>query len=230
MKNRIYFFLQTYFGFSRRESRGFILVLPAIFLLYSIPLGYDWVVSKTQEDIYLSYEKKVDSLLTAGWTVIDNPKDLIQKPYPDSTKRSNTYKRPPSPQLNKLKFSEADSIVLQIVPGIGPSMAGRIVKFRENIGGIHQKDQLLDVFGMNPEVMERLFDYFDFDKVPIKKLHINSADANALSKHPYINYGAAKVIVAFRDQHGPYQKPEDLLKIKIFTEDWISRLVPYLEF
>lgn len=188
------------------------------------------MLSKSQEDLYLSYEKKVDSLLAAGWTVIEIPKDLTQKPSSDSTKRSNTYRRPSSPQLNKLKFSEADSIVLQIVPGIGPTMAGRIVKFRENIGGIHQKDQLLDIFGMSPEVMERLFDYFDFDKVPINKLPINSADANALSKHPYINYGAAKVIVAFRDQHGPYQKPEDLLKIKIFTEDWVSRLVPYLEF
>jgi DNA uptake protein ComE-like DNA-binding protein len=127
-------------------------------------------------------------------------------------------------------FSDADSIVLQIVPGIGQTMAGRVVKFRENIGGLYSKDQLLEVYGMTPEVLEKVFDYFEFVPEIKNKILINQADVNTLAKHPYINYGSAKVIIAFREQHGPYQSADDLLKIKIFNQEWVDRLKPYLEF
>jgi DNA uptake protein ComE-like DNA-binding protein len=38
------------------------------------------------------------------------------------------------------------------------------------------------------------------------------------------------VIVAYREQHGLYTQADDLLKIKIFNEEWLERLKPYLEF
>lgn len=90
--------------------------------------------------------------------------------------------------------------------------------------------QLLDVFGMSPEVMERVFDYFEFSPGIYRKVAINEWDASTLANHPYITYGAAKVIVAYRTQHGPYQQAEDLMKVKIFTEDWVEKVKPYLEF
>jgi competence protein ComEA len=231
MKAKIYFFLRSYFGFSQRESRGLLLVFPAIFLLYLIPSGYNWLLHRQNKKQYDRYIEKADSLVQAGW-----------KPYESGFFTSNTdsgqdtvrkrqeYQRPKSPQFNKLDFSEADSVVLQIVPGIGQTMAGRVVKFRENIGGLHSKEQLLEVFGMTPEVLGNIFEYFDFKPGITKKLNINELDASSLAKHPYLTYGSAKVIVAFRDQHGPYSQSEDLLKIKIFNEEWLERLRPYLEF
>jgi len=145
-------------------------------------------------------------------------------------KKVFSYESPKSPELNKLSFSDADSIVLQIVPGIGPTMAGRIVKFRENLGGLHQKQQLLEVYGMKAEVMDLLYTHFEFSPGVSKKIKINDLDVAELAKHPYINYGTAKVMVAFREQHGKYVSAEDLLKIKIFNEEWLQRLRPYLEF
>lgn len=232
MLKRFQFFLRSTFGFSNRESRGFMLVLPTLLILYLIPLGYQKILEKRNEQQYQAYLLKADSLVQAGW----RPYQVGQARFPgttshsDSTKKRPAYQAPKKPGLNQMSFAEADSIVLQIVPGIGPTMAGRIVKFRENMGGLHQKEQILEVYGMTPETMEKLFDQFEFEPGISKKLKINELDANTLANHPYISYGEAKVIVAYRTQHGKYEKPEDLLGVKIFTKEWVDRLSPYLEF
>lgn len=232
MLKRFQFFLRSTLGFSNRESRGFMLVLPSLLILYLIPLGYQKILKKRNEQQYQAYLLKADSLVQAGW----RPYQADQARFPgttshsDSTKKRPAYQAPKKPGLNQMSFAEADSIVLQIVPGIGPTMAGRIVKFRESMGGLHQKEQILEVYGMTPETMEKLFDQFEFEPGISKKLKINEWDANTLANHPYISYGEAKVIVAYRTQHGKYEKPEDLLGIKIFTKEWVDRLSPYLEF
>jgi competence protein ComEA len=228
---KLYFFLKSYFGFSKRESRGFVLVIPALVILYLVPSGYDWLLRKRNEEKYLAYSEKIDSLIQAGWKPsINNFESKPNSSVSDTVKKTNNYQKPKSPQLTKMSFSEADSVVLQIVPGIGQTMSGRIVKFREDIGGLYRKDQLLEVYGMTPEVLDRVFEYFVFEPGIKNKIQINQTDVNTLAKHPYINYGSAKVIVAFREQHGPYQSSDDLLRIKIFNEEWIDRLKPYLEF
>jgi competence protein ComEA len=231
MKSGFFFFLKSYFGFTRRESNGFILVLPALILLYSVPSVYGlWIKNRNKEQFEL-YMEKVDSLVKAGFTPYEKG-SMMQANLrdQDSVRKTSNYSRAKFRELNRLDFREADSIVLQVVPGIGATMAGRIIKFRDNIGGLYEKEQLMDVYGMTPEVLERIFEYFVFKPGVIRKLSINESDIPALAKHPYINYGAAKVIVAYREQHGNYAKAEDLLNIKIFNQEWVSRLEPYLEF
>lgn len=228
MWNRFFLFFRTHFGFSRRESRGFVLVLPMLIILYMIPSVYGWLLRKQNNEIYETYLIRVDSLIQAGWKPVEPM--YAKEPtgnFQDSVRRKNVSIRP---QLNRLNFNEADSVVLQVVPGIGQTMAGRIVKFRENIGGLHDKEQILEVYGMTEEVADRVFEYFVFEPGVQRKLSINTVNVQELAKHPYVNYGTAKVIVAYRDQHGPYTQPDDLLKIKIFNEDWVDRLKPYLEF
>lgn len=231
MKAKFYFFLKSYFGFSQRESRGLVIVFPVLFLLYLFPSVYDWMLTKKNEQQYELYLEKIDSLIQTGWQPYQSNLSQAYKTSDQDTSRNrNNYQRPKSPQLNKMLFTEADSIVLQIVPGIGQTMAGRVVKFRENLGGLHHKEQLLEVYGMTPEVLDRVFEYFEFEPKIFRKLAVNQLDVSTLAQHPYINYGAAKVIVAYREQHGSYTQASDLLNIKIFNEEWLERLKPYLEF
>jgi DNA uptake protein ComE-like DNA-binding protein len=51
-----------------------------------------------------------------------------------------------------------------------------------------------------------------------------------LASHPYISYQEAKVMVAYRLQHGGYQTATELLGIKIFKSDWVEKIAPYLRF
>lgn len=234
MKRKLFYFLKVYFGFSRRESRGFLLVFPVLLLLYIIPLIYNRILKYANEEDYTAYTEQVDQLLASGKFHPDSlRKQYIaqnRRPGQDTTHRLNVYVKPKEPSLNLMDFSEADSVVLQVVPGIGEVLAGRIIKYRENLGGLHQEKQLLEVYGVTEEVADRVFDYFPLTSQISQRLKINELDAANLSKHPYINFGHAKVIVAYRKQHGNYQSARDLLKIKIFNEEWLARLEPYLEF
>ncbi len=229
MIRKIKFFLKTYFGFTNRESRGFILLLPSVILLYSIPLIYNNFLNRSQAFDQSQYQNQIDSLESNGWFKVNsmlNFSNYLQ----DTTKSNAKFPSKKSEVYKMLSFDDADSIILQIVPGIGQVMAGRIVKFRDAIGGMHSKDQLMDVFGMTPEVNERVFEYFEFEPGIKNKININASDVQGLALHPYINYGSAKVIVAYRDQHGKYEGPDDLMKVRIFTKEWIDKIAPYLDF
>lgn len=224
MIRKIKFFLKNYLGFSNRESRGFVLLVPALLVLYAVPVIYEGIIAKRNQIDYEIYLNKMDSLENAGWNRVETQYYLSSS---QDTSKTNSRRRN-QPQLNKISFDEADSIVLQIVPGIGSATAGRIIKFRDAIGGMHSSEQLLDVYGMSPEVMERVFEYFEFTPGIKTKININTADVQTLATHPYINYGSAKVIVAYRDQHGAYSVADDLLKVRIFSQEWIDRIKPYL--
>ncbi|WP_275871187.1 helix-hairpin-helix domain-containing protein [Algoriphagus sp. CAU 1675] len=137
---------------------------------------------------------------------------------------------PKAPSLRRIPFSESDSITLQIVPGVGPALASRIIKFRENLGGFQDKSQLGEIYGLKADVIEKIWDYFDFDPGIRQKIKVNLWDVGDLAKHPYIGFGEAKVLVAFRTQHGPFQQADDLLKIKIFDREWVRKISPYLDF
>lgn len=222
MIRRFIFWMRTNFGFSRKESQGFLLVVPLLLAFYSLP---KLIQSFTDtSNVQFVSENQLDSLLAAGWTpaisdVTFNRQDTVTKKNPAILEG-----------IQMIPFSEADSIVLQIVPGVGPTLAGRIIKYHERLGGFHSKSQLYEVYGVSTEVGDQVWAYFEFSPTSLKKVAINQESIQELANHPYIRYGQAKVIIAFRDQHGPYSSPEDLKKIRIFTSDWIEQVSPYLEF
>ena len=235
MDNFLRHFLRKYFGFSKRESRGFLFVFPMLIFLYMLPVLLEKALSAKHEKEYQHYLKEAESALN----IISNASSPVKQIDSLHQEKRDTFRQdnPPSkrmerlgtPALNKVAFHETDSVLLQMVSGVGPVLSSRIIKFRESMGGFHQPEQLLDVYGLTPEVAERIYRVFPFEAVVTKKFSLNAGDAKQLSQHPYISASEAKVIVAYRQQHGPYQKATDLLHIKIFTQAWLDRIIPYLE-
>jgi DNA uptake protein ComE-like DNA-binding protein len=168
----------------------------------------------------------VDSLERAGVKLLISPLPTFNPE--DTIRRFHSNKV--AERILRLPFSEADSVVLQIVPGIGALTAGRIIKHRESLGGFIKVAQLSEVYGLKLETIPIIWEYFDFDMVPPRQLDINIVSLEDLAKHPYISYQEAKVLVAYRLQHGPYLQLDDLLKIKIFKTDWVNKIGPYLDF
>ncbi|UCS93575.1 helix-hairpin-helix domain-containing protein [Echinicola marina] len=230
MKKRIFYFLKAYLGFTKRESRGFLLVVPILFVLVWIPKVLDWYSDRAAEREYEKYLEMVEARIHD----FDNQDNFEQaskvKTSVSSAPDTGRWERPKQERelINKLDFSEADSSLLQIVPGIGSVLAARIVKYREQLGGMYAKSQLLEVYGLKEEVAKGIFEYFIFKPAVKSKIDINQVSVKDLAAHPYVKYGEAKVIIAYRKQHGDYQSLDDLLNIKIFTKDWLDRLLPYL--
>ncbi|WP_224998067.1 helix-hairpin-helix domain-containing protein [Cesiribacter sp. SM1] len=131
----------------------------------------------------------------------------------------------------RFDLNRADSMQLLSVRGIGPVLSGRILKFRNALGGFVQAEQVREVWGLPPEAADALLEraYLPADAAP-RYLDINTADASRLAQHPYINHKQAAWIVAYRSQHGPFRQAEDLLNIHTLDESFVNKLRPYLRF
>ena len=67
-----------------------------------------------------------------------------------------THKAPPAQPVD---INAADATQLESLPGIGASLAGRIVAFRELNGPFRSADELLDVAGMTDRRLDALSAY-----------------------------------------------------------------------
>ncbi|MEP1085654.1 helix-hairpin-helix domain-containing protein [Algoriphagus sp.] len=226
MSARFFYWLKVYLGFSRKESRGFILLIPVLIALVAFTSILKHLRRSSAEKFHLSYLTTIDSLQASNISLI-NSKFPAFNPQDTVVKKSNAKQ---VENLNRIAFAEADSILLQIVPGIGQSTASRIVKFRENLGGLHSKSQLSEVYGLKPETIDAIWEYFDFSPNIFRRLKINEVDVDDLAKHPYFTYAEAKVLVAYRKQHGDFESPDDIKQIKIFKAEWVNKISPYLDF
>ncbi|HEU4522638.1 MAG TPA: helix-hairpin-helix domain-containing protein [Thermoanaerobaculia bacterium] len=59
-------------------------------------------------------------------------------------------------------------------------------------------------------------------------VNINSADATQLALLPGVGAKAAERIIAYRKEHGEFQKPADLMQVKGFGDKTFERLSPYI--
>lgn len=61
-----------------------------------------------------------------------------------------------------------------------------------------------------------------------EKIHINTADADALTLLPGIGEVLAQRIVDYREAHGPFTAPEQLLEVQGIGEKTLSLLRDYI--
>ncbi len=154
--------------------------------------------------------------------------------FPEWTKRDlpSTRKRPSLPveevvAVKDLNAASADD--LKTINGIGETLSARIVKFRDRLGGFLIKEQLYDVYGLSPEVADRVLSRYQVLQPPIiQKINVNTANVDQLAKVPYLNYKVAKQIVQYRNANGNFDSLDELTNVTSFPKDRIDRIKLYL--
>lgn len=115
--------------------------------------------------------------------------------------------------------------------GIGEAISLRILKQKESLGVFVSMEQMKDVWGLSPEVIENLNAHFKVSVLPnFKKIDINNASLKELSQFSYFRYALAKEIVTYRSMKGDINNIEDLIKIKGFPVDKAKIIDLYLDF
>lgn len=127
-----------------------------------------------------------------------------------------------------LDINLADSFSLTLLPGIGAKRAGAICRYREKLGGFASFEQIAETYGLPDSVYEAILPYITLGNGPANKISINQATENTLKQHPYIGWKMAKIIIAYREQHGSFGSVDDLLKIYAVKKDWLDKVKPYL--
>jgi DNA uptake protein ComE-like DNA-binding protein len=153
---------------------------------------------------------------------------VSRKWYKDTV--GSTYNKVPfKRKWETIDINLADSIAFVSLPGIGPTLAQRIIRFRDNLGGFFTINQILEVYGIKDSVFQLIQPRLACTGI-MHKISINQADVNTLNKHPYINFQEAKAIVNFRAQHGYFKQPDELLQLILLNDQWLQKIKPYLNF
>ena len=160
--------------------------------------------------------------------------------FPDwvnNKKEFKDYKKYPKTAFAKkektviIDINKATREDLIKIYGIGEAISLRILKLKESLGGFVSMEQMNDVWGVSPEVIENLNSHFKVSELPnLKKIDINNASTKELSQFPYFNYQLAKQIVTFRSMNGDFKNVNDLTKIKGLSIDKANIIALYLDF
>ena len=341
MFNRFQSLVRDYFGFSHKESRGFVVLIFLTLLCLLIPFLYRFLADRNPIDTSVADQRKLDSLVAlmrteeakqpqfadradrekttaerfsepklfnfdpntvsvAGWQqlglprwmaeriekyrskggqfrkkedllrIYDFPPDLYdqlepyislkggekggvgrrggegsrdfggyeRKPFANSSDRPAYPERPAyaersaypaRPVIQPFDINTADTSQLIALKGIGATLAGRIVKYRDGLGGFIAPEQFRDVYGLDSLALTELQKYGQIRSAP-RKISVNTASAEELDRHPFLSRRQAQIIVSYREQHGAYTSAESLRPIRILDAKTIEKIAPYLEF
>jgi competence protein ComEA len=127
-----------------------------------------------------------------------------------------------------IELNSADSSALESLPGIGPVLASRIIRYRKLLGGFYSVEQLHEVYGLREEHYAAASPYINVDAELLRGFNLNFASLQELGRHPYIGFRMARKIIKLRDERGKYASAGDLSPI--MTVDSLEKLKPYLTF
>ena len=172
--------------------------------------------------------KVSDSLLKAISPYFKFP-DWVKKNKNNSQEfAKNDFSKPG--KIIVLDINQATKEDLMKVYGIGDKISDRILEQKDKYGAFVSMEQMDDIWGLSPEVLEKLKSSFAVKSVTnCKKININNASVKELTQFPFFRYQLAKDIVVFRTMKGDI-KIEDLSKIKGFPLEKIKIIALYLEF
>jgi len=136
-------------------------------------------------------------------------------------------REPPVASISTTDLNLASESDLTRIRGIGTVLAGRILKFRDALGGFVSPDQLFEVYGLDSNVVGNVLEKFEL-KREVRLLNINEANREELQAHPYISYQMAGALVKYRKMHGTFSEVTELHELYSWKPGAIEKLLPYL--
>ncbi|MEZ4941349.1 MAG: helix-hairpin-helix domain-containing protein [Saprospiraceae bacterium] len=131
--------------------------------------------------------------------------------------------------LEVLDINTAPATAWQQLPGIGAYRAQQIVRFREKLGGFVSPAQVAETRGLPDSIFQKIQGLLRLETPPFRTLNLNTATVEEFNAHPYFSFKQGQLIVAYREQHGPFARIQDLGKIAAFTDHaWLNRVAAYL--
>ena len=219
--------VRVYLSFSKKERTGMILLLIISTMLWGIP-------------VFFQEEELPDEIIRFTPVQLDSIKhQLVQlnphRPFRYPTGKGRIYDSFPrsahKPQQLIVEVNIADSVLFELLPGIGEKLASRIVRYRERLGGFVSLDQLKEVYGIHDTLFQQIQEHLVLNMGKgLQKVSINSADYKELRHHPYISHVTAKILLAYRRTHEKIKDAEELFAINGLDKIEMEKLLPYLDF
>ncbi len=207
--------IKDWFGYTRRERRSSFILLIIIFIIIVIR-----------------------HIAPAGTVSIEKIPVIIPEIKADTDRqiRTNTYRVKSGNVSGRVKhkafleLNSCDSIELKALPGIGPVLSVRIIKYRNLIGGFVSVDQLHEVYGLKEETFSLVESRVKADSTAIRKIKINKVAYKDLIRHPYFTQKEVTDILKFRELKGRITGFSDIRENNLISPENLKRIRAYLDF
>ena len=167
---------------------------------------------------------------------IDEPASARIIPFINIEKRKGQYGYLQSggvgyqKKRERIDINKADSAMLVKLPGLGPVLSSRIIKYRRLLGGFVSLEQLKEVYGLHESAYILLQERVFADTSGLTKININKSNIKELLKHPYLDRYDIQAIMKFKEIEGRISGISELVENKVLSADKANRISPYLKF
>lgn len=117
---------------------------------------------------------------------------------------------------------------LESLPGIGQVLAGRIISYRNLLGGFVDTRQLAEVYGLDSSVARMAAGRLTLTFGPVRPLVLDSVSFTDLARHPYVGYETARLITRYRAVAGPPVTLGRMVGSGVITAGQAGRIAPYV--
>jgi DNA uptake protein ComE-like DNA-binding protein len=221
--------IRNWFGFTRRERRSTFIMLLVIILI----IGLRYSIPESQIDIEDISGKVADMEVHSGIPGSDST--FRRKPFSADLNTGAKFRKPSDikksiPQKSKVDINTSDSATLVKLPGIGPVLSVRIIKYRHLLGGFASIQQVKEVYGLKEETYELIKGRIYADTLMITRININTAGYKELSHIIYLEKFEVTAILKYRELKGRISGISDLTENKLITKEKAKKVSPYLNF
>ena len=169
----------------------------------------------------------VEESITTISTNEESPKSIKRSEY---TSKASVRERPLYQKRPVINLNSCDTSQLISLPGIGPVLSVRIIKYRNLLGGFASVEQLKEVYGLSPETFELIRERVIADTMLINRININTAAYKELSRLPYFEKYEVTAILKYRELKGRIEGINDLTVNKLVPVEKVPKVRPYLNF
>ncbi|MBX9850170.1 MAG: helix-hairpin-helix domain-containing protein [Cytophagaceae bacterium] len=193
---KIKYLLRNHFGFSKKETNGFIVLLILMILFLIFPWIFNQFYNPQKSDQAFTY-RRLDSLIAGG-----------EDPGRFSTREVRA-------SLQVFLFDPNTASESDLIKIMGGRIGKRIANFRSKGGKFFIKSDLLKIYGMDKSLYRSIENYITLpDSISKQKINkqslakiifdINKADSAQLESVKGIGKKLASRIVKYRDKVGGF--------------------------
>jgi len=210
--------LNKYFGFSKGEFNGLLLLILIIVVLKAIPIIYGYTRPIEKDDPSLLTQ--IQKITFADEKYASNLRDRIENYSPEKTARLFNF------DPNTLDADGWQTL------GLSPKQAKAIINYTSKGGKFYKPQDLQKMYTISPEMYKKILPYvkiadrelntskkyIPFEKKEyVKKapviVDINQADSAKLDEIKGIGAAFAKRIIKYRERLGGFYKKEQLMEV-----------------
>ncbi|MBI9053844.1 MAG: helix-hairpin-helix domain-containing protein [Bacteroidales bacterium] len=130
--------------------------------------------------------------------------------------------------LIQVEINSANTEEIIELKGVGDSYAKRILKYRDLLGGYIDKNQLLEVYGMDSSRFFMFSEQIVINDSLIIKMNVNKVKFKTLLKHPYLNKYQVQSIMKYRELIGKFERIEQIYENNLLSKEDYFKIEPYI--